>query len=386
MRLRSTPPSGSHICIPISVVDMRDQDEAIQLIRCSSLEWTFLVLAITLVVARICVRVFMKRDRLNVSDIWLIIAAFSALGLVVCDTMAYKAHVMDNFTTTSVSIWKSRFAVNYFFDIGMYFPKFSIISFYHKLVPVTKPHMRIALYVLMGITTSCFLVTFFSLTFWCGPNVSSNWSANEHTCRSFTSLVLTRINWSLNFTTEVLNVIFPFPLVLDLKILRRREKIGLMVIFGLGIITVAVSLGRFIFMAKLGDDISIYVWATAEFCVSIIVVSLTALRPLLRKVAQMVTSSVTGSDTNTKTGYRVASAGHQARSTQAKAGRTQNRGICWRSETNTQQGGTVEEDNGSNSSEIQLNNINTNKVLKKEEISISTEEYSNKEHSARPWV
>ncbi|KAK7429103.1 hypothetical protein QQZ08_004318 [Neonectria magnoliae] len=115
-------------------------------------EWALLSLAIILVAARVFVRVYMNRDRIYWSDFWLLMATLSALGLIICDTLAYKANAMHNYTNPSVAVWKIRFAVNYFFDTGMYFPKFSIIAFYYNLVPPTQPQMRMALYILTALT------------------------------------------------------------------------------------------------------------------------------------------------------------------------------------------------------------------------------------------
>ncbi|RBQ77416.1 hypothetical protein FVER14953_01734 [Fusarium verticillioides] len=66
-----------------------------------------------------------------------------------------------------------------------------------------------------------------------------------------------------------------------------RKKIGLAVVFSLGVVTIAVSVGRFITMVHVDNAISIYIWATAEICISVIVVALTAVRPLLRKLTNL---------------------------------------------------------------------------------------------------
>ncbi|KAF4458418.1 hypothetical protein FALBO_14844, partial [Fusarium albosuccineum] len=189
-----------------------------------------------------------------------------------------------------------RFATNYFFDLGIYFPKFSIVAFYHNLVPVTHPEMRILLHALTGITVSFALITFFCDTFWCGPDPSIDWTGDHESCTVFTSMLLMRLNWALNFISEVLNVIYPIPLLKGLKMHSRRKKIVLTIIFGLGIITIAVSIGRFVTMLYVSNDISIYIWATAEICISVIVVALTALRPLLRKIINMISTTVPSSD------------------------------------------------------------------------------------------
>jgi hypothetical protein len=88
-----------------------------------------------------------------------------------------------------------------------------------------------------------------------------------------------------------------------------KKKIGLAVVFGMGIITIAVSVGRFVTMLYVSNDISICkpspthnsctpltnslldIWATAEICISVMIVALTALRPLLRKMTNSMSTS-----------------------------------------------------------------------------------------------
>ncbi|KAL6921140.1 hypothetical protein FSST1_005166 [Fusarium sambucinum] len=109
-------------------------------------------------------------------------------------------------------------------------------------------------------------------------------------CRFYNAFLAARIDWALNFITEVLNLIFPIPLLRGLMT-STRKKIGLAVAFGMGIITIAVSIGRFVTMLYFSNDISIYIWATAEICISVMIVALTALRPLLRKMTNSISTS-----------------------------------------------------------------------------------------------
>ncbi|KAK7408066.1 hypothetical protein QQX98_009781 [Neonectria punicea] len=125
-------------------------------------------------------------------------------------------------------------------------------------------------------------------------------------------------------------------------------------------------------MATSGNGFAIYLWATSELCVSIMVVALTALRPLLRKIAHMINSSVNSSDY--KSWYRGTSSDTRSRTTRSKATHNQGSGIYWRSGTGTQTRGVMVDNNGS---EVQLNNITSGKVMKTEEIRISTELVSN---------
>lgn len=52
-------------------------------------------------------------------------------------------------------------------------------------------------------------------------------------------------------------LLLPFPLLKSIRTAQRQEFISLIVLFTLGIITIAVSAGRFATMLTLGNDISL---------------------------------------------------------------------------------------------------------------------------------
>lgn len=130
-------------------------------------------------------------------------------------------------------------------------------------------------------------------------------------------MTLVKLNWSLNIISEVLSMsqspqsvassnvvivfVLPLPIIRNLKIPRKRERAGLLVLFLLGAITIAVSAARFTAMLFVNNNIAICntapfinttgtlltiadILATTEFTVSIMIPSLISLRPLLRKV------------------------------------------------------------------------------------------------------
>lgn len=183
-----------------------------------------MIIAYFLVAARVYVRVWLRNAKIYSADYLLFAGLAACQGLLICDTMTYRMNAMDDFTISNVALKKVcfhsyaqnknsssqqiRFATNYFFDFGIYFPKFSIIAFYFNLVPFTHPGMRTLLYALAGLTASFSLVTLFSDTFWCGPDPSVNWlDTDEDHCQAFMSMKLMRINWAMNFTSEVLSML-----------------------------------------------------------------------------------------------------------------------------------------------------------------------------------
>ncbi|CAH0041662.1 unnamed protein product [Clonostachys rhizophaga] len=331
-------------------------------------EWVMASLATICVAARMFVRLQLNKDHLHWADSWLLVGLFCAIGLALCDTMADLDGELDNYEDPSVRTLKFRFATNYFFDTGMYFPKFSIIAFYWTLVPLTQPHMRVALYVLTAVTAVFCVATFFDATFWCGADVSSNWSTDEDACRAFDSMTMMRIHWALNFSTEILNLVFPFPLVRDLKLPKLREKIGLCVILGLGVVTIAVSIGRFVTMVSAGNSVSSYLWTASEISVALTVVALTALRPLLRKIAQLVSGTNSDSDQRYYGTYG-ASTTVRTRTGKSKPTHTQGSGIYWRTHSVT--GNNAVDDNESD--EVELRPIKPNQIMQTREVTISSE-------------
>ena len=129
------------------------------------------------------------------ADAWVAIAALDALALIVCDTVTYRYGAMDDpdiwdetlakvgepvkHLTVQIGVRlklvQYSFASNYFYDTGMYFPKFSMLAFYYQLIPVTMPRLRMVLHAVTAFTVASALATCFADTFWCGANVAANW-------------------------------------------------------------------------------------------------------------------------------------------------------------------------------------------------------------------
>ncbi|KAH7010677.1 uncharacterized protein B0I36DRAFT_219560, partial [Microdochium trichocladiopsis] len=248
-------------------------------------EWTVTILAFIFLGLRLYVRITQRQINLVWSEVWLMLGFSWLLGLVISDTITFQKGAMSEFfDEPNVSIKQIRFASNYLFDAGLYFPKLSMVTIYFQLLPRHNRVLRWALYFTAAFTIVAFLVAIFVDTFWCGVNVPINWSIEPGACASYSSAVVFKLNWSLCFVSEVLLLLLPFPLLQNLRTASRHEFASLNILFALGIITIAVSAGRFATMLVLINDISVYVWATTEFAVSQIIVSSMALRPLLKRI------------------------------------------------------------------------------------------------------
>ncbi|KAI5200672.1 hypothetical protein E4T38_06464 [Aureobasidium subglaciale] len=257
-----------------------------------AIEWTLFALAYSLVGLRIGVRITKRQQKhVIVSDILLVVSALDCLGLIICDTWTYALGGMRYIPQgealsaanirNEVALDKISFASNYFYDTGMYWPKAALIALYFKIIPSTMPRLRMALYLVTAFVLACAISTCLLDTLWCAPNVSSNWSLEEGACSTFNSLRVLQIDWALNFTSDVAIFVLPFPLLRHLH-LGRSQIYGLLVTFALGLATIAVNLARFITIQTGNNWNAVFIWSMAEMAVAIIVVSLPALKTLLR--------------------------------------------------------------------------------------------------------
>jgi hypothetical protein len=60
------------------------------------------------------------------------------------------------------------------FDIGLYFPKASILSFYLWLIPLSFRRLRVAVFISIAFTTCAFLSALLLDTFITRP-IANNW-------------------------------------------------------------------------------------------------------------------------------------------------------------------------------------------------------------------
>lgn len=236
---------------------------------------------------RCYIRVFLERRSLSLPD-WLVWGGWiGTLGFAVGSIVSLniqRTHplTLPDLTTDSTAYLKTVFVMCYFFDFGLYFPKASLVAFYWWLIPLGFLRLRIAVYFSAGFVGCCFIGTLLTDTL-IAPNISDNWTIATQlhsTWNSFTGLIS---NWVLNWSTDLLLFILPFFIITRLK-LRKRQKIALCGVFSLGLITMAISLGRFIVYTATDynvDDATGNLWCTAEMCTAVIVVSLPSLKVLV---------------------------------------------------------------------------------------------------------
>lgn len=246
-----------------------------------------LVVALAITVLRCYIRIFIEHRKLTLPDYLVWGGWFSTLGFTIGSAIALNIQIdhpliEPDLLTDSVAYLKTVFIMCYLFDFGLYFPKASLVAFYWWLIPVGFRRLRIIVYVSAVYVGCCFIATLLSDTLHSIP-LSNNWSVENQLLSTWNSYITFAVNWALNWSTDLLLFILPFFVISYLK-LRKQQKIALCGVFSLGLITIAISLARFIVYTVTDysvDDASGNLWCTAEMCTATIVVSLPALKVLV---------------------------------------------------------------------------------------------------------
>ncbi|KAI4723202.1 hypothetical protein E4T48_00581 [Aureobasidium sp. EXF-10727] len=194
-------------------------------------------------------------------------------------------------------------------------PKASITAFYWWLIPQMFRNLRFMLCAVTVYLACALTGSFFVDLLICYP-IHYNWSLDydeqgQSIWNSYTDLW---VNWTLNFSSDVFLFFIPFFIIKSLK-LRQRQKFGLIGVFSLGLITMAISFARFMIYTvsdyDLGDNDGA-VLCTAEMCTSLIVASLPGLKVLITRgitnhiSSRSNTSGYNKSSDNAKSSSRVA--------------------------------------------------------------------------------
>ncbi|KAK0385891.1 hypothetical protein NLU13_7066 [Sarocladium strictum] len=255
---------------------------------CMISEWILLAAAFVFVGLRVYTRLFRLREKLQWSDWLLLLSAIDALGLIICDTLTYDMGVMDAWEP-SVALSKISFASNYFYDVGMGFPKLSMLAFYWEYF---NHHigsgMRKVLWGMTAFVVACYTAILWDDTFFCGKDVSIQWSQEEGACNVFWAPEPFIVNFTLNLACYL--VVYAVPVIfLAQRIL--RPSVGLAVTFVLGTLTILSSVVRFATLnIGTGQENLVYPLSMVEMALAIVVVALPGLKPLLHRGPKSQTS------------------------------------------------------------------------------------------------
>ncbi|KAK6703783.1 hypothetical protein SNK03_007684 [Fusarium graminearum] len=258
---------------------------------CMISEWILLAVSYLFVGLRIYARLFRARQKLDASDWLLVVSAFNALALIICDTLTYQMGVLDEYET-SVKLSKISFASNYFYDFGMGFPKLSMLAFYWAyFLPSNgvSSAMRKTLYGITAFVCISYLVILFDDTFFCGKDVSVQWSQEEGACSVFYAPEPFILNFTLNLACYF--AVYALPLILLVQGVLKTST-GVMVTFVLGALTICTTMVRFITLkVGTGQENLVYPLSMLEMALAITVVALPGLRPLVSRPVKHETAN-----------------------------------------------------------------------------------------------
>ena len=184
----------------------------------------------------------------------------------------------------------------------MGFPKLSMLAFYWAFFNLSShPGMRKMLYGMTGFVVACYLTILFDDTFFCGANVSVQWSQEDGACSVFYAPEPFILNFTLNLACYL--VVYAIPAILLARGVLKGSK-GVTLTFALGALTIMSGIVRFVCL-KVGTGQENLVCKSlrrrnlircikgyadksfadplsmVEMTLSIIVVSLPGLKPLL---------------------------------------------------------------------------------------------------------
>ncbi|GKT48714.1 uncharacterized protein ColSpa_08895 [Colletotrichum spaethianum] len=247
---------------------------------CMISEWILLAVSYVFVGLRVYTRLFRLREKLALSEYLLLLSAFNALGLIICDTLTYRLGVMDNWEPSVTLSKVISFASNYFYDVGMGFPKMSMLAFYWVYFPAdTSPAMRKALWGITAFVGLSYMAILWDDTFFCGKDVSVQWSQEEGACSVFYAPEPFILNFTLNLACYIF--VYVLPLTLLVQGILQPSK-GLTIAFILGLLTIFTTIVRFITLKiGTGQENLVYPMSILEMTLAITVVALPGLKPLL---------------------------------------------------------------------------------------------------------
>ncbi|KAH7152649.1 hypothetical protein EDB81DRAFT_881616 [Dactylonectria macrodidyma] len=246
-------------------------------------EWILVAVCLIVIVARIAVRTWRRMWAFWLSDVLLIIAFLTFITLVIGDTWTFTRGQNDFNVFYTEGFTKWLFFADIVYDLGFYFPRFSLLAFYHELFPISEETLRKCSYAIAAYNVCAFITTAFIDLFWCGLDVSVNWK-HDSTCTLLDAPVTLKINWTLGVVAELLVFVLPFGLLRRLKVTPRRDKIALACLFAIGFASILATVARLVFGILAVSSLTTYVIGSTEIATQIVVVGLPALRPLLRMI------------------------------------------------------------------------------------------------------
>ncbi|KAF3013258.1 hypothetical protein E8E14_008700 [Neopestalotiopsis sp. 37M] len=214
---------------------------------------------------------------------------------------AFGVDIWTESTSTVTTALKLFFIDESFYLALLALCKLVMLCFFLRIFP--NRWFRITVYVAIGFVASAGVVLVFLQIFQCVP-LDFNWEGwkgtfGTHKCLNVNALTYTAA--SISIFQDVCLLLLPLPLTLTLHT-SRRNKLNIVVMFSLGffiLLTSCIRLRYIVLFARTvnptWDYTDTLIWTALEVNVSIVVISLPAIRVYLSKYLPKVFGSTVGS-------------------------------------------------------------------------------------------
>ncbi|KAI5362166.1 hypothetical protein Slin15195_G058170 [Septoria linicola] len=255
-------------------------------------------IATLVVVTRLWLRMNKRAGGLGFDDVllicgWLSLSWFTALSIVGAEQMMTSRHMWDipitMYENTALITWIAELA----FLVCGCFVKVSVLLFYRRLVDNSVSKYWIWTVIIAIVFTIAYSLAFIlTLVLNCAPT-EAYWKAfspaytTNYTCVNTT--VVNLLAGLMAIVSDLYSVFLPCMMTRHLQ-LPTAQKLGLYIIFSLGLLAVAASGVRTYWLYKVGhsSDVStsiyyVFVWAQLELSLGIMCTALPSLRVLFRE-------------------------------------------------------------------------------------------------------
>lgn len=175
---------------------------------------------------------------------------------------------------------QTSFVSNYFYDFGLGLPKLSMLAFYWTFFDLSRHRTTQKLLILMtAFVVACYLTSLFDDTFFCGKDVSVQWSQEKGACSVFYAQEPFILNFTLGLTCYLVIYMLPVTLLIQ-GILETSTAVVLTLVMGM--LPIVTGIVRFICLKiGTGQENLVYILSMVELSLAIIVASLPELKVLL---------------------------------------------------------------------------------------------------------
>ena len=139
---------------------------------------------------------------------------------------------------------QTSFVSNYFYDFGLGLPKLSMLAFYWTFFDLSRHRTTQKLLILMtAFVVACDLTSLFDDTFFCGKDVSVQWSQEKGACSVFYAQEPFILNFTLGLTCYLVIYMLPVTLLIQ-GILETSTAVVLTLVMGM--LPIVTGIVRFI--------------------------------------------------------------------------------------------------------------------------------------------